>query len=254
MVGGGASIPLLTTRLAGRLRVPIHTAPQPAFGAAVGAALLGQQQASAGVATAASPLVETPTELVETARVAGGDPPVAWSQDADEAGEPVPYTGPDMTGEYGQEAAGPGDADGDRYAAVPARLPWYKRTALVLSVVGAGAAVLVAVVLALTLGHSKTNPVHVTPPNEAPQTSQTVTITGPNDTTTVTVIPPPPASSSEPAPTTTTSEPAPTTTTTPPSTTTSAPPTTTSQASTTAPTTTTRQRPLLPLPGREAPR
>ena len=39
------SIPLLTTRLAGRLRVPIHTAPQPAFGAAVGAALLGQQQA-----------------------------------------------------------------------------------------------------------------------------------------------------------------------------------------------------------------
>jgi actin-like ATPase involved in cell morphogenesis len=253
MIGGGASIPLLTTRLAGRLRVPIHTPPQPAFGAAVGAALLGQQQASAGVATAASPLVETPTEMVETARVAGGDPPVAWSQDADEAAEPVPYTGPDMTGEYGRDAAGSGDADSERYAAVPARLPWYKRTALVLSVVGAGAAVLVAAVLALTLGHSQTNPVHVTPPNEPapPQTSQTVTITGPNDTTTVTVIPPPP-SSSAPAPTTTTSEPAPTTTT-PPPTTTSAPPTTTSQASTTAPTTT-RQRPLLPLPGREPPR
>ncbi len=252
MVGGGAGIPLLTTRLTGRLRVPIHTTPQPLFGAAIGAALLGQQQASAGVATAASPLVETPTQAVETARVAGGEPPVAWSQDADEAAEPVPYTGPDMTGEYGQEAAGSGDADSDRYAAVPARLPWYKRTALVLSVAGAGAAVLVAVVLALTLGHSKTNPVHVTPPNEAPQTSQTVTITGPNDTTTVTVIPPP-QSSSEPAPTTTTSQPAPSTTTTTPPTTTSAQPTTTSQASTTAPTTT-RQRPLLPLPGRESPR
>lgn len=250
MVGGGAGIPLLTTRLAGRLRVPIHTTPQPAFGAAIGAALLGQQQASAGVATAAGPIVGTPTQAVETAKVARGDPPVAWSQDADEAGEPVPYTGPDMTGEYGQGAAGSGDTDSDRYAAVPARLPWYKRTALVLSVVGAGAAVLVAVVLALTLGHSKTNPVHVTPPNEPgpPQTSQTVTITGPNDTTTVTVIPPPP-SSSEPAPTTTTSQPAPSTTTTTPPTTTSAQPTTTSQASTTAPTTT-RQRPLLPLPGR----
>jgi hypothetical protein len=159
-----------------------------------------------------------------------------------------------MTGEYGRETAGSGDAESDRYAAVTARLPWYKRTALVLSVVGAAAAVLVAVVLALTLGHSKTNPVRVTPPNEPPQTSQTVTITGPNDTTTVTVIPPPP-SSSQPAPTTTTaSQPAPTTTTTPSPTTTSAPPTTTSQASTTAPTTTTRQRPVLPLPGREFPR
>jgi actin-like ATPase involved in cell morphogenesis len=253
MVGGGAGIPLLTTRLASRLRAPIHTTPQPAFGAAIGAALLGEQPASGGVATAASPRIETPTELVETARVAGADPPVAWSQDADEAAEPVPYTGPDMTGEYGREAAGSGDADSDRYAAAPARLPWYKRTALVLSVVGAAAAVLVAVVLALTLGHSKTNPVHVTPPNEPPQTSQTVTITGPNDTTTVTVIPPPP-SSSEPAPTTTTSQPAPTTTTTTaPTTTTSAAPTTTSQASTTAPTTT-RQRPVLPLPGREFPR
>jgi hypothetical protein len=249
MVGGGAGIPLLTTRLAGRLRAPIHTVPQPSFGAAVGAALLGQQ-ASGGVATAASPMVETPTELVETARAAGGEPPVAWSQDAEEAAEPVPYTGPDMTGEYGRETAGPGDADSDRYPAATARLPWYKRTALVLSVVGAAAAVLVAVVLALTLGPSKTTPVHVTPPNEAPQTSQTVTITGPNDTTTVTVIPPPP-SSSEPAPTTTTNA-APTTTT-PAPTTTSAQPTTTSQASTTAPTTT-RQRPVLPLPGRELPR
>jgi hypothetical protein len=254
MVGGGAAIPLLTTRLAGRLRAPIHTTPQPAFGAAIGAALLGQQQASAGVATAAGPMVDTPTELVETARVAGGEPPVAWSQDADEAAEPVPYTGPDMTGEYGRETAEPGDADGDRYPVATAQLPWYKRTALVLSVVGAAAAVLVAVVLALTLGNSKTNPVHVTPSNEPPQTSQTVTITGPNNTTTVTVIPPP--SSSEPAPTTTTttSEPATTTTTTPSPTTTSAPPTTTSEASTTAPTTTTRQRPTLPLPGREPPR
>jgi actin-like ATPase involved in cell morphogenesis len=256
IVGGGASIPLLTTSLAGRLRVPIHTTPQPAFSSAIGAALLGPQ-AAAGVATAASPMVETPTELVQTARAAVGDPPVAWSQDADEAAEPVPYTGPDMTGEYGREAAGSGDADSDRYAAVPARLPWYKRTALVLSVVGAAAAVLVAVVLALTLGHGKTNPVHVTPPNEPSQTSQTVTITGPNDSTTVTVIPPPP-SSSEPATTTTTTEPAPTTTTTapptttttPPPTTTSAQPTTTSQASTTAAPTTTRGRPLpLPIPG-----
>jgi actin-like ATPase involved in cell morphogenesis len=247
IVGGGASIPLLTTRLAGRLRVPIHAAPQPAFSAAIGAAVLGERQASAGAATAAGPAAENPTELVETARVAEGGRALAWSQDADDAAEPVPYTGPDMTGEYGGEATGLGYAGSDRDAAAPARLPWYKRTALVLSVVGASAAVLVAAVLALTLGHGKTSPVNTTPPNEpAPQqTSQTVTVTGPNDTTTVTVIPPPPSpSSTEPTTTTTTSPPA---TTTAPPTTTSAQPTTTSQATTTAPPTTTRERPL-PFP------
>ena len=245
-VGGGAGIPLIGARLSDHLQVPIHTAPQPAFSAAIGAAVLGQEQAAAGVATAAGPVVENPTELVETARVAGGERPVAWSDDADDAAEPVPYTGPDMTGEYGREATRLGDAERDRYAAATASLPWYKRTALVLSVVGAGAAVLVAVLLALTLGPSKSNPVNTTPPNEPapPQTSQTVTITGPNDSTTVTVIPPPPASSTEPPATTTTSQP-PTTTTQAP-TTTSAQPTTTSQATTTAAPTTTRERPSRP--------
>jgi hypothetical protein len=237
-VGGGASIPLITARLSERLRVPVHTAPQPAFSAAVGAAVLGQQQAAAGVATAASPLVENPTEAVETARVEG-DRALAWSQDADAAAEPVPYTGPDMTGEYGREPTKLSDADSGRIAAAPTSLPWYKRTALVLSVVGAAAAVLVAVVLALTLGHTKTNPANTTP-NEPgpPQTSQTVTITGPDDSTTVTVIPPPPPPSTTP-----TSQPP---TTTPAPTTTSAQPTTTTQATTTAPTTTTRERPQPP--------
>ncbi|HWT47361.1 MAG TPA: Hsp70 family protein [Mycobacterium sp.] len=246
-VGGGASIPLLTTRLSGRLQVPIHNTPQPAFSAAIGATVLGQQQASAGVATAPSPMVETPTELVETAQATEGNRALAWSQDADDAGEPVPYTGPDMTGEYGREATGLGDAAGERHAPVAPRLPWYKRTALVLSVAGAAAAVLVAVVLALTLGHTKTNPVNNTPNEPAPpRTSQTVTITGPNDSTTVTVIPPPTASSAE-APAATTSSPAPTTTS-PPSTSTTAQPSTTSQATTSAPSTTTRERPTRPLP------
>jgi actin-like ATPase involved in cell morphogenesis len=241
IVGGGASIPLVTTRLSGRLQVPIHTAPQPEFSAAIGAAVLGERQASAGVPTTASPMVETPTEMV-TAQVTERESALAWSQDADGADEPVPYTGPDMTGEYGREATEFGAADSDRYPAATAALPWYKRTALVLSVAGAAAAVLVAVLLALTLGRTKSNPVNNTPPNQPapPQTSQTVTITGPNDATTVTVIPaPPPPSSTEPPVTTTTSQP-PTTTTT---TTTSAPPTTTSTATTTTPPIPTRERP-----------
>jgi Hsp70 protein len=256
-VGGGASIPLLTTRLSERLQVPIFTTPQPAFSAAIGAAVLSQQQSSAGAATAAGAVVETPTELVGTpptqvaptarAAQAGDDEKsasfraLAWSQDAAAGEEPVPYTGPEHTGEYGREATGFDYAADDRYPAEVGPLPWYKRTALVVSVAAAGAAVLVAVVLALTLGNTKTNPVNTTAPNEPapPQTSQTVTVTGPNNSPTVTVIPPPP-----PPSTNTTQPPVTTTTAPPPTTTTTPPPTTTSQVTTTAPSTTTRERPL----------
>ncbi|OCB20623.1 molecular chaperone [Mycobacterium malmoense] len=268
--GGGASIPLLTTRLAERFQVPVHTAPQPAVSAAVGAAVLGDQQASAGVPTAAGAVVETPTEMVGTggidmtqaawaARATDVDGALAWSQDAD-GDEPVPYTGRDATGEYTSAARSFDDDAGER-PAEQGPLPWYKRTALVLSVAGAAAAILVAIVLALTLGHPGSTPVKTTPP--APQTSQTVTITGPDSSTTVTVLPPPPpppsSSSSEQPPatttttapptttTTTTTVPPTTTTTTPPPTTTTAPPTTTSQATTTeAPPTTTRRERLFP--------
>jgi actin-like ATPase involved in cell morphogenesis len=270
-VGGGASIPLVTSRLSQRLQVPIHTAPQPAFAAAVGAAALGEQQAAAGAATSASPILENPTELVgaaaadmtqamPAARVAN-DSPLAWSEDAD-TDEPVPYTGPEHTDDYGREATGFDDADDDRDAAAAAvaPLPWYKRTALVLSLALAGVAMLVAAVLALTLGQSDTNPVNTTPPNEPapPQTSQTVTVTEPNNSTTVTVVPAPPPSTTQPPVTTTTTEP-PTTTTPPPTTTTTtappttttttAPPTTTTQVTTTAPPTRER-RPFDPWPWR----
>ncbi len=229
-VGGGAGIPLLGTRLAEHFGVPIHTAPQPAFSAAVGAAVLGGQQSSAGAPTAAAAAVEAPTEMVRASQSAGADPVVAWSEDADDGGEPVPYTGPDMTGQYGGDAPRRGDADEDRYAPEPSGLPWYKRTALVLSVAGALAAVLAAVVLALTLGHGNTNPVNTTPPN-APAPSQTVTITESNGSTTETVVPAPPP----PAQPTESSAAPPPTTTNPPATTT---PATTSQQTTTQQTTT----------------
>jgi hypothetical protein len=234
IVGGGANIPSLAARLSERFRVPIHSTPQPAVSAAVGAATLGDQQGSAVAPTMAGAAVETPTQMVNTAGIdmtqaawaaqaTDVDGALAWSQDADDANEPVPYTGRDATGEYGREARDFGDS------ADEGGLPWYKRTALVLGVAGAAAAVLVAVLLAINLLTAKSSPLNPTPPTAPapPQTSQTVTITGPNDTTTVTVIPPPP-SSSEPPTTTPSTEP-PTTTTT----TTSAPPTTTSQATTT---------------------
>jgi hypothetical protein len=242
-VGGGASIPLLGARLSERLQVPVFTTPQPAVIAAVGAAQVGEEQASAGAATAMGPAVETPTELVsgpstqlaatELAPQAGGartgaQGGLAWSQDAS-GDEPVPYTGPEIANEYGREPTGLEDAREDRFPAEPGGLPWYKRTALVLTVAGAiGGLLLLAVVLALTLGHDK--------PTPAP--SQTVTVTLPNGDTSTSVVPAPPPSTNE-APTTTSDQP--TTTSQSPSTTTSQSPstttTTTTQPSTTSQTT-----------------
>jgi hypothetical protein len=246
IVGGGASIPLIATRLSGRLQVPIIAAPDAQCSAAVGAAALGQQRSSAAVPTTASPILENPTEMVsiagadmtQAARAAqtGDDGrPLAWSEDAD-ADEPVPYTGPEHTGGYGRETTGFDDVDDDRYDAEAVRLPWYKRTALVLILAGAGAAILAAVVLALTLGRDKPSPNQPAPP-PSPETV-TVTAPPPNETTQPPVVtttnPPPPPETTTPPPITTT-EPPPTTT----------PPTTT-QVTTTAPEPPPRERPWLP--------
>ncbi|MEB4208432.1 Hsp70 family protein [Mycobacterium sp. 94-17] len=255
--GGGANIPLLKARLSQRFGVPVHSSAQPVLAAALGAAALGPHYASGAAPTAAAAAVEAPTEMVGTtgvdmtqatrgAQATDVDDALAWSQDADND-EPVPYTGRDATGEYADEARDFDNATGGRYADVPARLPWYKRTALVLSVAAAGAAVLIALILAINLLLTKPTPVSPTsPPSQPPQT---VTITGPDSSTTVTVVPAPPPPSTEPPATTTTPEPSTTTTTAPPSTTTTtAPPTTTSQTtSTTAAPTTTRTRPLPPI-------
>ncbi|MGA9677187.1 MAG: Hsp70 family protein [Mycobacterium sp.] len=252
-VGGGASMPVLATRLSERLQVPIFTSPQPVVSAAVGAAVLGQQQSSAGAPTAAAPVIETPTQMASAAPPTQAVPtesaapvPLAWSEDADGGDEPVPYTGGEHSREYAREAARFDDPADQRYAEEAGRLPWYKRTALVLTVAGAILAVLVAVVLALTLGHTNTNPVNTTPPNAPPPTPQTVTITAPDNSTSTSVIPPPPTTNNPP-PVTTTYEPT-TTAAPPPPTTTAPPPTTTQPPSTSQVTTTasppTRERPF----------
>jgi hypothetical protein len=247
-VGGGASIPLITTRLSERLQVPIFTSPQPMFSAAIGAALLGQRESSGGIPTAMGAAVDAPTDMVAGAptevsasawATQGGDDAksatqraLAWSQD--DSDEPVPYAGPDyVQGTAPTDFAAQPVVAEDRYAAEAATLPWYKRTALVLSVVGAGAAILVAALLALTLGKSKPTP------NEpsSPPTSITTTVIGPNNSPTVTVLPPPPVTTpAEPSTTATTSTPTSSTTTT----TSTTPTTTSTSSSTSTPSTTSR--------------
>ncbi len=275
-VGGGAGIPLITARLSERFQLPVFTTPQPMFSAAIGAAVLGQERSSAGLATGAGPAVDAPTNIVgavgpatevsptawanQAASAAASESAsdnaksatyraLAWSEDAGTGDEPVPYTGP---ADYGRVAttpdfAPPGDdnADRDRYAAEPEPLPWYKRAAVVFSLAAAGVAILVAVVLALTLGPDKSKPANTTSPEPVPPPSPiTTTVIGPNNSPTVTVITPAPVTTTTSAPaTTTTTQPSTTTTTTttPPTTTTTTPPTTTTTKPTTTPPTTTSQ-------------
>ncbi|MEZ0349189.1 Hsp70 family protein [Mycobacterium sp. pR1184] len=250
-VGGGAAIPLLATRLSERLGVPVRTTPQPGLSAALGAAVFGQQHPAPSAL--ASPVAENPTQLaaaapadmtqvMPNARVEE-ERPLAWSEDDDEE-DPVPYTGPEHSGQYVRDAMDFEDGDDGPYPAPPL---WYQRPAVVLSLAAAAAAILVAVILALTLGEEKPGPVQTPPPQPtAPSPEQTVTITesNTNPATTTTQAPPPPSTTTTEAPpvTTTTTEAPPTTTYQPPSTTTAPPPTTTF----TPPPPTERERPHWP--------
>jgi hypothetical protein len=280
IVGGGASIPLLTARLSERLRAPVLTTPQPAFAAAVGAGVLARQQTPPRIA--AGPEAKAPTEMLSApptaaattpptsahmpptmastpptmastpptmastpptqastpptqasppptrpsaASVKGGDPPgtpgvpltqtaptassgpqgggfggpseygaLAWSEESGTGEEPVPYAGPEYAGDHADEAAQPPDHEEHhelpeverRPAAKRARLPWYKRTALILTLAGAGAAILAALGLTLSLGHNKTGQEKTT--TTTPSTTQTTTA-APSTTETTTEVP-----------------------------------------------------------------
>ena len=117
VVGGGASIPLVTQRLSEHTQLPLITTPQPALNAAVGAALFAAFGADAdaptgvtgAAAAAAAADADAPTGAAAAATDAtaaapvysgpGSDAPgsatfraLAWSQE-DGGDEPVPYTG-----------------------------------------------------------------------------------------------------------------------------------------------------------------
>lgn len=113
LVGGGASIPLVTQRLSAHTRLPVVTTPQPALNAAVGAALFAAFGADADAPTGANAATafdaDAPTGVAAAATdvtaaepvydIPAADAPgsatfraLAWSQD-DGGDEPVPYTG-----------------------------------------------------------------------------------------------------------------------------------------------------------------
>lgn len=176
-VGGGACIPLITSRLSERLEAPIVTTSQPQLSAAIGAAVLAQLRSSAGVtapvgaagdaATAAAEAPDAvtegvdPTEMAPAAwavgaassaagqSVADGDQSathraLAWSQVA--SGEiPVPdveshYLADDYAAPDVGPATGVAPAD-EPPPAAPApprsRSRWYKRPSVLVSSTGA---------------------------------------------------------------------------------------------------------------------
>jgi hypothetical protein len=255
-VGGGACIPLITSRLSARLDVPIFTTPQPAFSAAIGAAELGRQRSSPGVPTARGPVPEAPTDLapagwaIQAASDAAGesvadeDPSatyraLAWSQDAAANADPIPCVGDD---------AGYGDAAPVPYVATHRR--WYTRPGFVVGVTAATAVALVGVAVAAVFGLTSVkgptgSPTSGTSPVESPaipQGSELPSSTIPSPSPSAAPPPPTTVTTVSPGPTKTWATTRPTSTTTARSTlaptTTTAPPSTTARTTTAYPTTT----------------
>jgi hypothetical protein len=236
LVGGGASIPTVTTTLSEQLGAPIVTAPRPQLTAAIGAAL----RAARGPADGETALAPTAAGTVADATTRSNIPvepspaPVlAWSEADDDSGI-VPIRPGEYPDEYPEQSSTAGlaapvpqaslDRDSQAVATRPVADAWYRRPAVVmvataLAVLAVGAAVMI------TLRHTPGN----APNTPAPSVS---TAPGPvpssaTDTQAPSTNPPSSSGPDTGAPPSTTSEAPTTTTTTEAPTTTSAPPTTT---------------------------
>lgn len=202
-VGGGACIPLITSRLSEGLQAPVVTTPQPRLSAAIGAAVLAQLRSSAGapppvgaardaqtvVGPAPDALTEAvaATEMAPSAWAAGaassaageaaanGDRSatyraLAWSQEASSGEVPIPAV--DSGEDYGAPDVVPAPAAETPDEPRPRRPRWYRRSAVLVSATGAAALVLlVAAGLAVRLGGTHNTPIdhmrNVTPPVES---------------------------------------------------------------------------------------
>jgi len=253
LVGGGASIPTVTTTLSEQLGAPIVTAPRPQLTAAMGAALRAARGPADGetalAPTAAGTIADATTRSDIPVQPAPA-PALAWSEADDDSGivplRPGEY--PEQSSTAGLAAPVPQASLGRDSQPVANRLvadAWYRRPTVVmvataLAVLALGAAIMIT--LRHTSGGAPTAPapgVSNAPAtsNESPGDTQGPSTNPPSSTASDTGTPSSTASDTG-TPSSTTSE-APTTTTTTteaPSTTSSAPPTTTTSA---PPTTTT---------------
>ncbi len=199
-VGGGASIPAVTTMLSGHLRVPVVTTPRPYLAPAIGGALrvtrgpgetsatlLTPAAARAGaVAAAVAPVAVEERKLVLTQAppsepVSSLMPALAWSE-TDDHSRAMPIAG-QVPGGSGYTSARP--ALNFQQPAQPPRrekkepvIPWYRVPALFI--IGTAVAVLlVGIALAIGLSDDKpapapgvnTTPASAPPASGAPQSA-----------------------------------------------------------------------------------
>jgi hypothetical protein len=234
-VGGGASIPLVTTTLSEQLGVLVITAPRPHLTAAVGAALRAARGPADGDTALAPTAAGSVADSTTKSTVALGPtpaPPLAWSEAGDDSGiVPIrPGEYPEQAGEAGLTTARP-PASVDRAprssltgAAADA---WYRRPVVVavgtaLAVLAIGAAVMIT--LQQISGSAPNTPapsVSTAPATSAPANqndTQGPASSQPSSTQSDTATPssttsePPTTTTSSEAPTTTTTSAAPTTT------------------------------------------
>ena len=201
-VGGGARIPIITTTLSDRFRVPVITNAQPELTAAIGGGLTAVrgtvedgQTALAAAAAAAAPATEMAPEVPadEIAPSVGG---LAWS-DANDVPDVAPtdhydYDSPADPADVRPQIQFQSDPHQDERSAKA--LPWYRRPEVAM---GAGVlAVLVALAAAVIFVIRSGD----TPPAPA-STPEPITMTS--------VPPPPPSETQAPPPETATQEEAP---------------------------------------------
>ena len=236
LVGGGASIPTVTTTLSEQLGAPIITAPRPQLTAATGAALRaarGPADSETALAPTAAGTVADATTRSEIPVEPRPAPALAWSEEADDDSGIVPI----RPGEYPEQSSTAGlaaprpqaslDRDSHPVATRQVAEAWYRRpvvvmvaTALAVLAVGAG----VMITLRHTSGNAPTTPSPGV--STAPGTDSQAPATSPPSSTESDTGTPPSTTSQAPTTTTTTTTEAPTTTSSA-APTTSEPPTTT---------------------------
>ena len=236
LVGGGASIPTVTTTLSEQLGAPIITAPRPQLTAATGAALRaarGPADSETALAPTAAGTVADATTRSEIPVEPRPAPALAWSEEADDDSGIVPI----RPGEYPEQSSTAGlaaprpqaslDRDSHPVATRQVAEAWYRRpvvvmvaTALAVLAVGAG----VMITLRHTSGNAPTTPSPGV--STAPGTDSQAPATSPPSSTESDTGTPPSTTSEAPTTTTTTTTEAPTTTSSA-APTTSEPPTTT---------------------------
>ena len=154
-VGGGASIPLITTTLSQQFGALVVTAPRPHLTAALGAALRAARGPSDGqtaLAPAAAGSIADMTTRYEMAAEPGPAPALAWSEADDDSG-----IMPIRAGEYSDDAMSaplaaarrPSPFDPDS-PPTPLADVWYRRPIVVavgtaLAVLAIGSGVMIAV-------------------------------------------------------------------------------------------------------------